>query len=469
MDTLTTIKPEKIILTNREKIINDLYPQKFGKWGKIWTATLILFCVIGAFAYYRQLRYGLGVTGMRDYASWGIYISNFVFFVAISLVGSLITAVLRLADVHWSTPLTRIAEIIAVSAIFFASAIIIVDMGRPERFLNIFIHGRLQSPIIWDVIVISTYLIISIMLLYLPLLPDLKILIAHKERNSKWLNKYYNFLGSFWKGTKEQFKIANKGITILCITIIPVAFCIHTVTSWLFATTYRPGWDSTNFGAYFISGAFLVGAGAVVVAMYVFRKAYHFEKYITADHFNRMGKVVVLLAMLYLYFNINEFLVPAFKMKKPEEEHLTQLFTGKFAVLFWFAILTSMIIPIVIMLFKSGRKPKPMFIAGILIVVGAWCKRFLIVTPTLLTPFLPMSNVPENYRHYFPTWEEWAIAIGSLAGALLVITFFARILPIIPIQETITEQQEHSDLNLVIENNSIKEIIIEKNETEIYN
>jgi Polysulphide reductase len=146
VDTLTNIKPEKITLSNRERIIHDLYPQKFGKWGKIWTATLIVFCVVGAFAYYRQLRYGLGVTGMRDYASWGIYISNFVFFVAISLVGSLITAVLRLANVHWSTPLTRIAEIIAVSAIFFASAIIIVDMGRPERFLHIFMYGRLQSP-----------------------------------------------------------------------------------------------------------------------------------------------------------------------------------------------------------------------------------------------------------------------------------------------------------------------------------
>jgi molybdopterin-containing oxidoreductase family membrane subunit len=113
--------------------------------------------MIGAYGYFRQLRQGLVVTNMRDYATWGIYISNFVFFVAISLVGSLITAVLRLANVHWSTPLTRIAEIIAVAAIVFASIIIVVDMGRPERFLNLFIHGRLQSPIIWDVVVIGTY------------------------------------------------------------------------------------------------------------------------------------------------------------------------------------------------------------------------------------------------------------------------------------------------------------------------
>jgi len=380
---------------------------------------------------------------MRDYVSWGIYISNFVFFVAISLVGSLITAVLRLANVHWSTPLTRIAEIIAVSAIVFASIIIIVDMGRPERFLNLFLHGRLQSPIIWDVVVIGTYFFISLLLLYFPLLPDLKILINNKDRSPKWLNRCYRFMGSFWKGTKEQFKISDRAITILCITIIPVAFAIHTVTSWLFATTYRPGWDSTNFGAYFISGAFLVGAGAVVVAMFVFRKAYHLEKYITDFHFERMGRIVVMLALLYFYFNINEYLIPAFKMKKPEEAHLTNLFAGEFAPLFWFAILVGMIIPIAIMLFRKGRRPLPMFIAGVMVVVGAWFKRYLIVTPTLLHPFLPMDNAPEGFRHYFPSWEEWAIAMGSLAGALLVITFFARIFPIIPIHETIVDDEKN--------------------------
>ena len=426
-------------MLKKDKIIADLLPQKFGKQGKIWVISLLFFATLGVYAYVRQLYYGLEVTAMRDYASWGIYISNFVFFVAISLVGSLITAVLRLTNVKWSTPLTRIAEILAVSAITFASLIIIVDMGRPERFYNLFLHGRLQSPIIWDVIVITTYFFISLLLLYFPLLPDLKILIGFKEQNGKWLQKLYVFLGSFWKNTPAQFKITDKAINILAIAIIPVAFSIHTVTSWLFATTYRPGWDSTNFGAYFISGAFLVGAGAVVVAMYIFRTHYKLEKYITDDHFDRMGKVLVLLALLYLYFNFNEFLVPAFKMKKLEEEHLLGLFTGEFAPIFWFAIFTSMFIPIFILLFKKGRKPIPAFIAGILVVVGSWFKRFLIVTPTLLHPFLPMYDVPANYHHYIPSWEEWAIAGGSLAGALLVITFFARIFPIIPIHETIVE------------------------------
>ena len=432
---------EKAILTD-QKIISDLTPKKFSRLGMIWIVVLVAFCMLGMFAYYLQLKNGLIVTSMRDYASWGIYISNFVFFVAISLVGSLITAVLRLTGVHWSTPLTRIAEIIAVAGITFAAIIIIVDMGRPDRFYFLFMYGRLQSPIIWDVIVISTYFIISLLLLYIPLIPDMKLLIGNAE--GKRMKRFYGFFGSFWKGTHLQFRISKRAINILCITIVPVAFCIHTVTSWLFATTYRPGWDSTNFGPYFIAGAFLAGAGAVNVAMYLFRRYNRLENYITPEHFDKMGKITVMLGMVYLYFNVNEFLVPFFKMKKPEEAFLDSLFVGSFAPLFWSVIIGGIIIPMFVLLFKNGRKPLPMFICGILIVVGAWFKRYLIVMPTLLQPFLPMHNVPETYRHYFPSWEEWAIALGSLAGSMLIITIFARIFPIIPIQETITEHHEKS-------------------------
>lgn len=432
---------EKTNTILKEKIEQELLPQKFGLLGTIWVITLVIICAIGAYAYFRQLKYGLSVTAMRDYASWGIYISNFVFFVAISLVGSLITAILRLTHANWSTPLTRIAEIIAVSAIVFASIIIIVDMGRPERFANLFLYGRLQSPILWDVIVITTYLVLSLLLLYIPLLPDLAILIKYKERFNNRLSKLYSFLGSFWKDSDAQIAIKDKSIQLISITIIPVALAIHTVTSWLFATTYRPGWDSTNFGAYFVSGAFLVGAGGVIVAMGVFRKVYNLKDYITDEHFNKMGKLLVMLALLYLYFNVNEYLVPAFKMKKPEAEHLMGLFTGHFAILFWSVIILGMVVPIIVLLFPAGRKPRPMLVMGIFVVVGAWFKRYLIVAPTMLHPFLPMYNVPDEYITYFPTWEEWAITCGSLAGALLVMTLFVRILPIIPIEETIHEKQ----------------------------
>jgi len=129
-------------------------------------------------------------------------------------------------------------------------------------------------------------------------------------------------------------------------------------------------------------------------------------------------------------------------MKKSEEAHLRQLFAGEYAPMFWFAVLVGMIIPILILLFKKGRRPIPMFIAGVMVVVGAWFKRYLIVTPTLLHPLLPMQEVPASYHHYFPSWEEWAISGGSLAGALLIFTFFARVFPVISIYKTFTDENE---------------------------
>ena len=425
----------------KERIIEDLRPRKFGPKGTVWVAGCVVLTILGLLAYADQLSKGLIVTAMGDYASWGIYISNFVYFVAISLVGSLITAVLRLSGVKWSTPLTRIAEMIAVSGITVASIIIIVDMGRPERFYNLFTHGRLQSPIIWDVVVISTYFVISLLLLYLPLLPDLRLLLNYSRGKADFPKRMYRWLGSFWKNDPHQIGIARRGIRLLAVTIVPVAFAIHTVTSWLFATTYRPGWDSTNFGPYFISGAFLVGGGAVMIAMYMLRQTYRLEKYITDRHFDQMGRIVVMLVLVYLYFNVNEFLVPAYKMEEKERGVLMSLFAGRYAPLFWTAIFCTMFLPLFILVFRKGRRPFPAFVAGILVVIGSWFKRYVIVTPTMLHPFLPMQDVPAYQLHYFPSPHEWAIAIGSMAGMMLITTLLVRIFPIIPIEETILETE----------------------------
>jgi molybdopterin-containing oxidoreductase family membrane subunit len=233
----------------------------------------------------------------------------------------------------------------------------------------------------------------------------------------------------------------EKAVRILAILIIPVAFGIHTVTSWLFATTLRPGWDSNNFGPYFVSGAFMVGAGAVIAAMYVLRKSYKLDHYFTDEIFNKMGKLLVLLSLVYLYFNINEYFVPAYKMKAQESAHLEALFTGDYAPLFWTVQIGGMILPIILLLFKRGRKPLPIFIISLVVIVGAWFKRFLIVVPTLNHPFIPTNRVPESWLHYFPTLAEWFITGGTLAGALLIITGLIRIFPIVPIAETLEEKE----------------------------
>jgi len=153
-----------------------------------------------------------------------------------------------------------------------------------------------------------------------------------------------------------------------------------------------------------------------------------------------------LLSLIYLYFNINEYLVPAFKMKLTEGEHLKELFYGRYAPMFWSVQILGMCLPIVLLLFKSGRRPVPIFIISIMVVVGAWFKRFLIVAPTLLHPFIPIQRVPVSWTTYYPTWEEWAITSATLAGALLIITLFVKFFPIIPIWEMAEEQNISHEL-----------------------
>ena len=400
---------------------------------KLWIAFLLLIIVIGGYAYYRQLKLGLIVTAMRDYTSWGIYISNFVFFVAISLVGSLFSSILKLNKNEWSRPLTRVSEIIAVAAIICAAVIIIVDMGRPDRFFYVITHLRIQSPIIWDVIIIATYLVISILLLYISLLPDIALCRDRLTEIPKWKKKMYRILAINWNNHPEQVAKLLKVNKILAIAVLPVAFAIHTVTSWLFATTWRPGWDSTNLGPYFVSGAFMAGAAVIIVAMYFIRKHLKLKAYITENHFEKMGKLLVLLSLVYLYFNINEYLGPAFKMVGVEGEHITELFVGNYAPLYWFVQLGGLIFPIILLTFKVFRKPLPLFIISIFVILGAWFKRFLIVIPSLQHPYLPIQGVDESYLHYNPTWEEWAITMSSFAWLLLIITILIKLFPVIPV------------------------------------
>jgi Ni/Fe-hydrogenase subunit HybB-like protein len=437
------------------KMLNDQYNQKVEtdllahlstrkRVGNVFILILIAIILVGIFAYYRQLKYGLIVTSMRDYTSWGVYISNFVFLVAISLVGSLFSSILKLSKAAWSTPLTRISEIIAIGAIICASVIIIVDMGRPDRFINVLIHGRIQSPIIWDVIIITTYLTISLLLLYISLIPDLAICRDKLTNAVSWKKWFYRVFAVNWQGTPEQYKILHKISFALSVLVIPVAFAIHTVTSWLFSTTWRPGWDSTNLGPYFVSGALMAGAAVIIVAMYFIRNALNLKEYINDKIFDHMGKLLVLLSLVYLYFNINEYLGPAFKMVGVEGEHIIELFFGKYASMYWLVQIFGLILPIVILIFAWGRKPLPMLIISFLVLLGAWFKRFLIVIPSLQHPYLPIQDVDESYRHYIPSWEEWAITFASFAGCLLIITFLIRLLPVIPIWETKKEDGNES-------------------------
>ena len=422
---------------------------------QIWIGFLLMVAGWGLYAYIHQLRYGLGVTAMRNYVSWGLYISTFVFFIGISHSGTLVSAILRITKQEWRRPITRSAELLTFVSLIFGGIMPIIDLGRPDRIANIVIFGRVQSPLLWDVISIFTYFVGSSVFLFLPMIPDmalcrdrLTVCDTNFKKFRKWL---YTKLAIGWTGTKTQWHLLEKSMTIMTIIIIPIAVSVHTVVSYIFAMTLRPGWNSTVFGPYFVAGALYSGSACVILGMFVFRKLYHLEKYITPRHFDLMGRLVLALTLIYAYLNLNEYWVPAYKMATQEGVLLKDLFFGNYSGIFWTLQFGTVLLPIIIMSFPKGRKPLTLAITCVIIVVGAWVKRYIIVVPTLLHPYMPIQEVPADWATYFPNWVEWSVTMGCLAGIFLVITLFSKLFPMMAVWEVEEGIVIEHDKQLVIE------------------
>ncbi len=427
-------------MSNYEQLIKDVGPQKFSLKGKLWVALLLVVIVAGVVAYIDQLIQGQVVTNMRDYVLWGFYISNFVFFVATSFVAAIAVAALRLTKNEWRRPFVRIASVVALACIVMAGITIILDMARPDRMLNLFVHARLQSPITWDVIIIPTFIVVSLLLLYYPMLPDLAILRDHYAKIKPRLSKIYGFFALKWNWTDRQVKLQQSSIHLLVLLIIPLGLILESIDAYLFSTTYRVGWANSSFAPYFITGAIVSGLGALIVVSYIVRRNKQLEEYITEYHFDKMGKLFNLGCLVYLYFNINEYIVPLFTSSKADSEHLDNLLRGDYAWPFWIVTGVGLILPSVLLLFKRYRKPKALYLIALVAVICAYWKRYLIVTPTLLHPFLPIQGVPESWHHYYPSLHEWIITGATLAMALLIITLLLRYVPVMSIDKLAEEQ-----------------------------
>ena len=305
-------------------------------WGaRILIAALLATLLWGVYAYIYQLQNGLGATAMRDYVSWGMYITNFVFFIGISHVGALMSAILRLTHAEWRRPITRMAEVITFSSLFFGALMPFIDLGRPDRVLNLLLYPQLNSPIVWDVLCITTYLTGSTIFLFLPMIPDIALLRDGLTNASWWRRLIYRVLSFNWKYSPRQHARLERAMSIMAVIIIPIAVSVHTVVSWIFGMTLRAGWNSTIFGPYFVAGALASGAASVIVAMFVFRRFYHLEAYITLKHFRNMVFLALALDIIYIYFNISEYMTMGFKLQEGEKGLLTALFGGQYALAFW--------------------------------------------------------------------------------------------------------------------------------------
>jgi len=399
---------------------------------------LVLLAVIfavGFAAFIHQLRHGLAVTAMTDYFSWGVYIINFVFFIGISMAGSLISAILRLTGAEWRKPITRMAEGITVFALIVAAFMIVVDMGRPDRFLYTIFYGRVQSPILWDVLSLTSYLAGSVLFLYLPLIPDFAILRDQGARFAPWRQKLYAKLALGWTGTPEQHHRLERVMLVMSIAIIPVAVSIHTVTAWIFGMTLRPGWHSTIIGPDFVVGALYSGIAAVITIMAILRSIYRLENFVTVEHFKKLSWLLLASGVAYAYFMVNEYMGAAYTNEKPEEELVAALFRGTYATQFQVMVGVGLLLPGILLVLPGTRNMGGIITASVLVNIGMWLKRYIIVVPTLSTTFLPMDHPPGKPFGYVPTWVEWAITVGGFACFALFYVVFSKLVPVVSLWE----------------------------------
>jgi molybdopterin-containing oxidoreductase family membrane subunit len=390
-------------------------------------ALLAAVTLWGVFAYYLQVRYGLGRTGLNRPSYWGIYIICFVFFIGISHAGTLISAILRVSKAEWRRSITRSAELITVLVIGFGAIQPIIDMGRPDRIMNVLLHAQLLSPLLWDVTSIGLYFFSCTIYLYVPLLPDLAI-IRDSGIKAPWL---YRILAAGYRDTPVQRGRLERVIGVLSIIVIPIAVSVHTVIGWIFAMTLRPMWHSTIFGPYFVMGAIYSGIAAILIAMVVLRRAYGLQQYFKPVHFDYLGRLLLVFSLLWFYFTFAEYLTAFYGGEPGEMRAFWAKLTGPFAIPFWTMVAGCFVIPLALMSRQATRTPRGTLIAGIAVVIGMWLERYNIVVPTSVNPRWEIESIGQ----YLPSWIELSIMSATFSGFILLYMIATKFVPIVSIWE----------------------------------
>jgi len=405
-------------------------------WGVL--AALLL---AGGAAWVWQFIDGLGITGMNRPVYWGVYITNFVFFIGLAHSGPFISAILRIAGQSWRAPLTRAAEAITLFSLPFGAGSIIIDMGHPERIFNLLFYGRYQSPIMWDVTAVSLYMLSSIVFFYLSLLPDIAMCRDRLMDVPRWQHRMYEILALGWNHSPEQYHRLEKILDGMAVFMTMLVVTVHTVVSWLFGMTAQPGWHTALIGPFFLLGAILSGTAAVVIVLALLRKVYKLEKVLHIGLFNSLRKLLITFVLGWLYMMIAEHLTIGYSSMTEEMVVLTDKFSGTYAGIFWSMAALVFVVPLLIFLFKGKNNIGWMVFACVLINIGMWMERFIVIIPTEVSPrMLPVMGS----GHYLPALPEILITVACFAGLFLLYAVFTRFFPIVPIWETAQELPGHA-------------------------
>ena len=397
--------------------------------------------VTGAVAWGWQIRHGMLGTGLQRPGAWGVYITDFVFWVGIAHSGTLISAILFLFRARFRTAVYRVAEAMTVFGVMTAGLFPVVHLGRPWLFYWLFPYPNqrqlwvnFRSPLMWDVFAVSTYFLISATFFWVGMVPDAAAL---RDATTGWRHRLYWLFSVGWRGTGEEWRHYTRSYFFFAALATPLVVSVHSVVSWDFAVSVVPGWHSTLFPAYFVAGAIFSGVALVVTLLIPVRKAFHLEEVITQHHLDMLSRVVLLTSLIVTYSYAMEFGLALRGPASPERATFIYRATGPYAPFFWLMVTCNCLLPSLLFWRRIRHSPKALLPIMLAVNVGMWLERFIIIVTSLSHDHLPFS-----WRLYIPRPLEWAITLGAFGWFFFWFLLFVKFLPAISVAE-LKEEAAH--------------------------
>ncbi len=425
------VTPGKTYADVNADVCKPLESFPMGRWYACFAVAATCF-LVGVIFGVKLFQEGIGAWGLNHPVGWAIDITNFVFWIGIGHAGTLISAILFLFRQKWRTAINRSAEAMTIFAVMAAGMWPLIHTGRPwlaafwlfpypnqrELWVNF------RSPLLWDVFAVSTYFTISLLFWYIGLIPDIA---SVRDRAKNKIRKLaYTVLSFGWRGKGTHWNHYETVYLILAGLSTPLVLSVHSIVSFDFAVSLLPGWHTTIFPPYFVAGAVFSGFAMVLTLMIIVREIFGLKDYVTLGHLEKMNKIMLLTGMMVGYAYILEFFIAWYSGNEYEQFIFINRATGPFAWAYWIMMSCNVITP-QIFWFRNLRRSIPiMFIASLLINVGMWFERFVIIVTSLHRDF-----VPSAWDTYTPSVTDWCMTLGSFGFFFMVFLIFCRLLPTI--------------------------------------
>ena len=434
-ETTGVLQPRQTYATVTDKIADLVLTRPFGlMWLAAVGLTGTFVCILTLAATYLFAR-GVGIWGVNVPVAWGFAIVNFVWWIGIGHAGTFISAMLLLMRQDWRTSINRFAEAMTLFAVACAGMFPLLHLGRPWKFYyllpypnTMWLWPQFRSALVWDVFAVSTYLTVSLIFWYVGMIPDLATL--RDEAKNKLVARVYAMLAMGWRGAASHWQRYQTAYLLLGGLSAPLVVSVHSVVSMDFAEAQLPGWHTTIFPPYFVAGAIFSGFAMVLSLGIPMRKFFRLEGMITIKHIDNCAKLLLVTGLIVAYGYSSEVFMSWYSGDSSEWFLTLNRAVGPYAWAWWMIVICNVLTPQFLWLRQVRQSVPLMFVISLIIQLGMWGERFVIVIISLHRDFLPSS-----WGMYYPTIWDWAILFGTIGFFLFCFFLFARFLPVISMSE----------------------------------